>query len=220
LSSSSSSSSSVDGVGSTDVLSRTFAINGWQKSINSSEASSADQQDMPSYSSSSSAVPSITDSTPAAAATTAASAAAGAARAAAMQQQLGSFEGVERVELNAQWGLMHRSLSPRRWQQRQQQRRNLQQQQQQQQQQRRSLKQATAGATCGDRISYNPDYQVGRAAEGTPYGVSMVSSTAAAALAAATAVTAACVSSNGTGLWPTEQLQQSMCVHMVLLICV
>jgi hypothetical protein len=87
-----------------------------------------------------------------------------------MQQQLGSLEGVERVELDVQWGLLHRMASVRG------QRRMLRrQQQQQQQQQRRSLKQTAAGPTCGDRISYNPDYQVGRSAEGTPYGVSMVS---------------------------------------------
>jgi hypothetical protein len=164
----SSSSSSSDG-STDDELSRSFAINGWQKASNSTVPSGAVQQNLPSYGSSSVA-PSTADGTPAAAAAMSGAAAA-AVRAAAMQQQLGSFEGVESVEVNVQWGLLHRAPGLR-GQRRQPQRRMLQQQQQQS---RRSLRQAAAGATCGDRISYNPDYQAGRSAEGTPYGVSMVS---------------------------------------------
>jgi hypothetical protein len=166
-SSSSSSDDSTDSSSTDGVLAHRFAISGWRQTSNDTAAGTTLHLDRPSYGSSSSE-PSTDDSPSAATAAAASSAAAAAAaRTAAMQQQLGSLEGVERVELNVQWWLLHRTANVRG------QRRMLRQQQQQQQ--RRSLRETAAGPTCGDRMSYNPDYQVGRTAEGTPYGVSMVS---------------------------------------------
>jgi hypothetical protein len=160
-SSSDSNSSSTDG-----VLAQSFAINGWRQTTNTTAAGSPLLRDLPSYGSSSYEASSAGNPPAAAAAAASSAAATAAARTAAMQQQLGALEGVERVELNVQWGLLHRTPGLKGfWQQRRM----------QQQQQRRSLRQTAAGPTCGDRISYNPDYQVGRTAEGTPYGVSMVS---------------------------------------------
>jgi hypothetical protein len=150
-SSSGDSSDSSDSSSTHGMLAHRFAISGWRQTSNGTAAGTTVQRDLPSYdSSSSSNEPSTGDSPPAATAAAAASsaAAAAAARTAAMQQQLGSLEGVERVELNVQWGLLHRTASVRG------QRRMLRQQQQQQQ--RRSLRQTAAGPMCGDRISYNP----------------------------------------------------------------